>query len=268
MSGPAKMKYSVKVLIACMLFFSSAAFSKDVVKVVCFSYPPNMIVDRFGASPGSPKGPVAQVWENYIAPKADVRIVWVGPYPFSRAMLLLENGEADAIQHLSKTPDREIRFIFSQKPVMWGRQGLVIRTSEKTEKISGVFDLKDRKIAMIGEGYLAPFFRNNRKDLDIIEVYGDEAGQQIVRMVLTDRIWGAYFTFPDVLLYYAAADKKINDVKVIPFPGSDSDEVIYAAFSRKLKPDMVKRLDNAITAVCRTYNYPEMVKKVLSDVNK
>ncbi|MGL4369370.1 MAG: substrate-binding periplasmic protein, partial [Spirochaetota bacterium] len=206
--------------------------------------------------------------ENYIAPQAGVKIQWLGPYPFSRAMSMLEDGEADAIQHLSRTADREAKFIFSTKPIMWGRQGLVVQKDEKITSISSVSQLKDKKIAMIGDGYLAPFYQKNRKKIQLEEVYGENAGRQIVKMVLARRVWGAYFTFPDVLLYYAATEKKLNDLKVISFPGSDTDEITFAAFSRRLNPAMVKRLDDAITAVSRTYNYPEMTRRLFTEVNK
>lgn len=255
-------------LTALLLFISASMYAKDTIRIVYFAYPPNLITTGYGAEPGKPKGAVVQVWENYIAKKADLNIKWIGPFPFSRAMAILEAGEADAIQHLSKTPDREKRFVFSSKPIMWGRQGVLIRAEEPITRIRSINDLEGRKIGMIGDGYLTPFFNDNKKNITFEYVFGDQAGQQIVRMLLAKRIWGAYFTFPDVLLYHAAQDKRYNDVKVIPFPGSEKDETIYAAFSRKLDPKITKRIDDAITSVTPTYDYPKMVQTIFTEINK
>lgn len=247
---------------------SSLSQTKDVVRVACFSYPPNLITDRLGAEPGRPKGAIVQVWENYIAPEAGIKIQWVGPYPFTRAMAMLESGEADAIQHLSKTPDRLARFTFSDKPIMWGRQGIVVLKSERLREIRQPGEFGSRKIAMIGDGYLAPFLLRNKQKIDLIEIFGEDAGQKIIRMLLSGRIWGAYFTFPDVLLYYAALDGRLNDVKVISFPGSDSNEVTYAAMSRKLNPAITRRINSAISKVSGTYNYPGMTVKIFKEINR
>lgn len=258
------------ILISLFITILTSSFpqTRDVVRVACFSYPPNLITDRLGAEPGRPKGAIVQVWENYIAPEAGIKIEWIGPYPFTRAMAMLESGEADAIQHLSRTPDRTARFIFSDKPVMWGRQGILVLKSEKSRELRKPAELGSRKIAMIGDGYLAPFLRQNKNEINFIEVFGEDAGQKIVRMLLSGRIWGAYFTFPDVLLYYAALERRLNDVKVIPFPGSDSDEVTYAAMSKKLNPAITRRINSAITKVSGTYNYPGMTRKIFNEINR
>ena len=256
------------ICLSLIILVSSYAKAQERVRIVTFLWPPNMITDKLGAKPGQPKGAIVQVWENYIAPKAGIKIEWLGPYPFSRAMSMLESGEADAIQHLSKTPEREKKFIFSTKPIMRGRQGLVVLKNEKMNAITSVQQIKDKPIAMIGEGYLAPFYLQNKNQLKLVEVYGEEAGRQIVKMVLSGRVWGGYFTFSEVLMYYAASEKRLNDLKVISFPGSDSYETIYTAFSRKCDPALIRKIDTAITAVSETYDYPAMMRRISVEVNK
>jgi hypothetical protein len=51
-------------------------------------------------------------------------------------------------------------------------------------------------------------------------------------------------------------------VKVIPFPGSEKDEVTFAAMSRTLDPKLVERIDQAIDATYQTYNYADLAKAV------
>jgi hypothetical protein len=245
-----------------------AASADDVLRVVCFQYPPNLVVDKLGAAPGAPKGAIARVWIDYIAPMAGVRIQWIGPVPFSRAMKMLEDGSADAIQHLSRTPEREAKFIFSKKPIMWGRSGLLVLKSDSLSGVSGIQQIKDKKIAIIGEGYLPPFIIQNRGVLNIEEVFGDEAGERIVKMVVNRRVWAGYFTFPDVLLYYAASNGMMDKLKVISYPGSEVMEVTYAAMSRKSDPSLIARIDAAVSAVYGSYDYPSLVRDILRQINK
>lgn len=247
---------------------ASDVSAEDVLRVVCFQYPPNLVSDRLGAAPGSPKGAIAKVWENYIAPRAGVKILWIGPVPFSRAMKMLEDGEADAIQHLSKTPEREAKFIFSRKPIMWDRSGILVQKSEMLNAVTDVSQLRDRKIAMIGKGYLPPFMVRNRDRLLIEEIVGEKAGENVMRMVVNQRVWGGYFTFPDVLLYYASVEGVRDRLKVISYPGSDVMEVTYAAMSRKSDPALVARIDSAISAAYGTYDYPSLVKDVLREISR
>ena len=160
--GAMKIFFNAVIYAFCLLL-CDAVSAADVLRVVCFKYPPNLVDDRLGASAGTPKGAIVNVWENYIGPKAGLKIQWIGPVPFSRAMKMLESGEADAIQHLSKTPDREAKFIFSKKPIMWGRSGLLLLKSDPIVGIKDLSMIGDRKIAIIGDGYLPPFLLNNRK---------------------------------------------------------------------------------------------------------
>ena len=263
----------MKIRDAILAFFGVMAFcpavcADDVLRVVCFEYPPNLVADRLGAVPGSPKGAIARVWEDYIAPKAGVKIQWIGPVPFSRAMKMLEDGQADAIQHLSRTSEREAKFIFSRKPIMWGRSGILVLKSEPLNAVTDVSQLEEKKIVIIGNGYIPPFMVKNRNRLLIEEVYGDKAGVSVMRMVVNRRVWGGYFTFPEVLLWYAALEQRQGELKVISYPGSDVMEVTYAAMSRSTDQTLVRRIDAAISDVYGRYDYPSLVKDVLRQINR
>ena len=259
MGSDIRMRILAMLVTACLVPTLGA---REVFRIAYWPYPPNLIVDRLGATDSAPKGAIVQVWENYIAPRADLEIRWIGPVPFSRALAMVEQGEADAVQHLSRTPEREKTFRFSRHPIMRGRQGLVVLAKDPVERIHGLDDLRGRKIGMIGEGYLAPFFQENRNSLMLEAVFGKDAAPQNVRKLLASRLWGIYYTFPDVLLYFAALDHRTREVKVIPFPGSEKDEVTFAAMSRKLDPKLVERIDQAIDATYQTYNYADMAKAV------
>ena len=86
-------------------------------------------------------------------------------------------------------------------------------------------------------------------------------------MLISGRVWAGYFTFPEVLQYYAADTKALNQVKVIPYPGSDVMEVTYAAMSRKADPAIIARVDVAVSAVYGTYDYPSLIRDILRQIN-
>ena len=89
-----------------------------------------------------------------------------------------------------------------------------------------------------------------------------------MRMVVNERVWGGYFTFPDVLLYYASIEGYRDRLKVISYPGSDVPEMTYAAMSRSSDPALVARVDAAISSVYGTYDYPSLVRDILRQVVK
>ena len=260
-------RFAALTLVA-VISLCASLYADDVIRVVCFHYPPNLVADRLRAAPGTPEGAIVRVWEDYIAPKAGLKVQWIGPVPFSRAMKMLEDGQADAIQHLSRTPDREEKFIFSKKPIMWGRSGILVLKSEPLNAVTDVTQLDEKKIVIIGNGYLPPFMVRNRSRLLIEEVYGDKAGENVMRMVVNRRVWGGYFTFPEVLLWYAALEGKQEQLKVIPYPGSDVMEVTYAAMSRRADPTLVRRIDAAVSAVSGNYDYPSLVKDVFRQLGR
>lgn len=242
------------------LLFASQLYGKAVLRIGTWDYPPNMIIKTSGGKTQF-QGAIVDVWEKYIAPEADLKIVWVGPLPFPRAMLMLEQGTIDAVQHLSLTPDRAEKFVFSKEPIMWGRQGILVKKTEPLEKITKIEELQGKEIGMIAQGYLAPFLLSHKDKINFKELSGVDSAEKNLLKLLNGRIWGVYFTFPDVLVYHATQLGRRDEIKLIGFPGSEKDEVTYAAFSRKLSPALITKIDNAIQKVNDKYDYLKLIEK-------
>lgn len=251
----------MKIIVVLLLFIVSlTAYAKTTIRIGTWDYPPNMIISTDKEKP-SFQDAIVDVWEKYIAPKADLEIVWIGPLPFPRALQMLEEGSIDAVQHLSLTPERAQKFIFSKERIMWGKQGIIVKKDEPLNQITKVEQLKGKAIGMIAQGYLAPFFQNNKSLIIFEELSGVDFAQNNIQKLLNDRIWGIYFTFPDVLIYHAAQLGKRDLIKLISFPGSEKDEITYAAFSRKLSPKLIEKIDQAIQKTNDQYNYTKLTEK-------
>ena len=242
------------------LIFAFSVHAKTVLRVGTWDYPPNMIIKLENNKPKF-SGAIVDVWEKFIAPEAALEIQWIGPLPFPRAMQMLEEGSIDAVQHLSLTPERTKRFIFSKEPIMWGKQGIVVKKDEPLNQITKIDQLRGRTIGMIAQGYLAPFFQNNKSELKLEELSGIDSAQNHIRKLRSGRIWGIYFTFPDVLFYHATQIGKREELKLIQFPGSSKDEVTYAAFSKKLPSKLIQKLDKAIQKANDKYDYHQLANK-------
>lgn len=252
----------MKIIIILLAILASSVNAKTKFRIGTWDYPPNMIITMNNGKPQF-QGAIVDVWEKYIAPKADLEIVWVGPLPFPRALQMLEEGSIDAVQHLSLTPDRAKKFIFSKERIMWGKQGIIVKKSEPLKEITEVAQLKGKVIGMIAQGYLAPFFQNNKSQIIFEELSGVDSAPNNIQKLINDRIWGVYFTFPDVLIYHAAQLGKRDLIKLIPFPGSEKDEVTYAAFSQKVSPELVKKIDKVLQKANDQYQYTKLIEPYL-----
>lgn len=244
------------------LFLSFTIQAKDKIKVVSFCFPPHVICD--GAK--KPFGPTIDVWEKQIAPNADVEIEWVGPVPFIRAMDMVEKGEADAFTFIVSSPDRQIKYLYPKKNHIEGKQGLVVLASEPLSGVTTIDQLKDKAIGKLGAGYIPKFFEENKAAIKFEEVNADNSAEVNMKKIIAGRIWAGYFVFADTLTYWAAKTKELSKIKIIGFPGSEGNMKGYPAMSRKLNPEVAKRIEAAIEKTAPTYNYVEMTEKFLKSL--
>ena len=252
------------------IFFLSLLFiqtnqAADKIKVGYFVYPPHMIQ---GATATAPKGAAVDVMEKIIAPKADIKVEWVGPVPFARLLTMLEAGEIDMIGLSVPNKERLEKFIFTQNAPLWGKQGLLVLKTEPIDSIKSADDLKGKTISKLLKGNLPKFFDENQATIKFDEVGGDNSAELNLKKVLAGRSFGSYFAFPDVLLYYAATEKALDKVKLIPYPGSEDNVKGFFPLSRKLDPKLASRITSAIEASTKDYDYLKMSQEYIDKAGK
>lgn len=248
-----------------LVLMINTGIAADKIKVGYFVYPPHLIQ---GSDVASPKGAAVDVIEKIIAPKADIKVEWVGPVPFARLLTMLEAGEIDMIGLSVSNKERQEKFIFTQNAPLWGKQGLLVLKSEAIDSIKTPADLKGKTISKLLKGNLPKFFDENQATIKFDEVGGDNSAELNLKKVVAGRTFGSYFAFPDVLLYYAAVEKASDKVKLISYPGSEENVLGYFPLSRKLDPKIASRITSAIEASTKEYDYLKMSQDYINKAGK
>jgi ABC-type amino acid transport substrate-binding protein len=237
---------------------SAATPIPDRIRVVYYIYPPHIFIDHTGLT-----GATYEVW-NRLAKRMNVEIEWIGPVPFRRAQYMAETGEADAIMRIAKSPEREARFIFPKKATMWAPQGIVVLKSDPLDKITSADELVGKSLGMFDNGLLPEFIKSHRDKILLEPVPVDSAELNMAKL-FRKRIWGVYFVFADVALFYAAKANRENDIKLLPYPGSAGPREAYIAISRKAAPVLVDKLLKAIDAEVGRYDYEKISRKYIGE---
>ncbi|WII72813.1 transporter substrate-binding domain-containing protein [Bdellovibrio sp. 22V] len=234
---------------------ASSGHAAETLRVSYYNFPPEILKTSTGLY-----GASHEVWEK-AAKRAQVKIEWVGPVPYMRALHLLETGKVDAIYRLAKTPEREKVFVFSEVAPFWGKTGIVVLASDRLERVTTDDDIKGKKIGWLRGGTPPPFLEKNRKNI-VWEPATDNSIQVNMEKLAQKKIWGAYFIFSSTAYFYNAQNNG-PEIKVLPFPGSEKPNRMYAAFSKTANPAIVERMNKAFTAELDGYNYEKLSQKYI-----
>lgn len=237
-------------------FASPATKTGKKIRVVFYPFAPDLIETKNG-----PQGAAYEVWEN-VSKKVGIPIEWVGPVPYLRALNMLETGKVDAIYRLVRTPEREKKFLFSTQPPFWGKTGITVLKTDPLNKITKDADIHGKKIGWLRGGTPPPFLERN-KDKIAWESSTDNAIESNMAKLQNKRIWGAFFVFSNTALFYLAQHKQLETAKVIPFPGSEKNSVMYAAFAKQVDPEIYKKMDKGFTDEIPHYDYEKISQKYI-----
>ncbi|OFZ29069.1 MAG: hypothetical protein A2622_13335 [Bdellovibrionales bacterium RIFCSPHIGHO2_01_FULL_40_29] len=247
------------------ILFSTMLMAADTVKVGYFVYPPHLIPTKNNKAP---IGAAVDVIEKYVAPKAKLKVEWVGPLPYARLLTMLDSGEIDAIGLTVSTPERQKKYHFSKNAPLWGVQGIVALKGAQPDKIAKGEDLKGKIIGKLLGGYLPEFLEKNKNHFMIEDVGGDNSAELNLKKVLEGRIYGSFFAFPDVLLYYASAENQLNKVQLVPYPGTEINILGYFPMSQKSNPELVKKMIAAVDSSTKEYDYLKMSQAYIDKASK
>lgn len=228
------------------------------IRVVYYSYPPHVF-----QGPKGLQGAAVDVWER-ISKRAGYEIRWVGPIPFRRAQYMLEKGEVDAIIRLSKSPERESKFIFGKTSAMWGQQGITVLKSEPMKEIKSAEDLFGKTLGQIDGGVLPEFIKPHLDKIKMEPIPIDTVELNMTKL-FRKRIWGVYFVFTDVARYYATKENRLNEIKFLKYPGSVGHKLSFIPMSRKADPEMVRRIFKAIDEEVPLYDYEKLSQKYIDE---
>lgn len=252
------------------LYLSTAVAVKStspltVVQVVYTDFPPYVISQP---DPAKPRGVSVEVWEKYIAPAAHIKVEWVGPVSFVRAISLLKSGKVDAIFGAMISTSNQQGFIYPEKFRTWVRPGLMVLKKTHLEKITSGKDIADKSIGFMAGTPLGSFFGNPKTSYVRDELFSEGSFIKNLEKLKSERIWGIYDISRDTLLYNAARMGLYDQVKLVSFPESEKSEPASIALYKDMNPQLAKRIFNATDQSKAATSIDKMVQGYIDEAAK
>jgi len=177
-----------------------------------------------------------------IAEKMGVNIEWVNGYSWNELIQLGENKELDVIQCISKTPEREKVFNFTQS---YHTSSVVIFTRPEDSSIKNIDGLKGAKVAVIKEFTQQKYLTKNYPEIEQVLVDNALEGLTAVSLGKAD----AYIDRQTVCQYYIK-ENNIPGVVFASLTGVPEFDIKKMNCSvRKDWPELVSILDKGMDSV-------------------
>lgn len=183
----------------------------------------------------------------------DIEIEFL-PMKWADAVAALENDQVDAIQGMSRTPEREKRYAFVQSTLI-NSHGIFIR--KETANINGIDDLKGRKV-----GYqIGDVHEEKIKDIpNIISIPYDNQPDGL-KGLLNEEV-DAFIGNRITVIYYLNEIKGTGKVKIV---GEPFEETAYGPATLKDNIETYRILDEGLTWIKEDGTYDRIYRKWFGD---
>jgi polar amino acid transport system substrate-binding protein len=226
----------------------------ETVKVGFFELEPYVIPQ----GTNKPTGASVDYFETSIAPKMNVQIQWVGPYPMLRLLQSLENNEIDSIIVMAKNPDREKRFLYPSKYYILMKPSLCLLKTNQLVKITKAEDLFNMKIGYLEGAALPDFMKNEKISIDFSKA--DNYKKSNFDKLTSGRI-DAILDLNDVSNIYESKKYSLsNNLKVVLLPVTPTE--IYTIFNKSEKGQkLLKSYDAVNETLYKTDTFDKLMQK-------
>lgn len=166
--------------------------------------------------------------------------------PFPRMVSALENGEVDMALELLKTPERDGKMVFSEKPVVRYAPVLVVLGENPLNKITKIEDLTGYKIAYLIGSTVPEFFRTAPRTVSFDSNSGDDWLTRNLKRMKEKRVDAILVLNPYSPPWEAKKLGFMGQFKILGLPGNS--EAFFAVFSPKSPrgTDLAKHFDAAV----------------------
>jgi len=236
-----RMRLFLLALSFCMLWLPAQAEQRQLL-LVSFEYPPLMEAES-ERKPASGMA-VDIVEEAFQRMKVPIRIVF---YPLARALAMLESGQADGLFTIKKNPEREAKFLFPARLLLFQDYVIFIRKNSKTVFDGDITSLQDSRLGILNQAYYGPIFDTALraglfKKLDVANSHKGNFQKLLAQRtdaVICSRIVGI------------ALLKQLNGEKDVVVSGPVVDSApSYIMFSRQsVTAEQVRQFDMALTTM-------------------
>lgn len=215
----------LSLLIFCSLFFSTsfAETKKPIfITIVYNEFPPfEYTID--GNATGITINRVKKIAKN-----VGVVVEFV-PAPWSRALKMAKQGEADGILSLYKTNEREEFLYYPSKYIIKTRDVAISLASNKKINLTKMDDLKKYSIGVIKDNSHGAEFDN----LILTKDFSSTSDIKLVEKLLQKRFDVGIFSLKSFLHFVTHSDYDITKFKIHPLTITEGK--LNVAFSRKSK---------------------------------
>lgn len=179
-----EMKYVKKLLLICFCpLFINAANAGPACEKVNISYAENWYPLTYDVEEGVPEGIAIKI-HTAVFKELDIPIVFHGSIPWKRQMLMLENGQIDAIATINFSKERAAKFSLTDSI-----HSFEVKAFKKKNRAIGfqkIEELSPLKGAYSRGAYYGPDFENMKKNRAILmQVNGTK---HLVDLLVADRV--------------------------------------------------------------------------------
>jgi ABC-type amino acid transport substrate-binding protein len=231
----------MKILVSFLAFIFLSFSDAKVLRISGVEGGPHIIYD---ASNPRPSGLVPEFVDLYLKQdlkkKYDMDIEW-HQAPTARLLRELETNDLDLLCFLSKNPEREKIYAFSEEPFIVGRNSLIVRKDfVKGTELVNLDAFKNKSIgAMSGVTLPASFAENS---IHIFPITGSDITDRVLSLVEKKRVDGIFVHQNQVAEFFVRKNNDEDTLKVVTLPGESFK--VYLAFRKSLKPELKVFIEN------------------------
>lgn len=248
------------VLRLIVLILAVSLHGQENVVIGIFNLPPYMMEVGHDKKPG---GAAIDFWRTCIAPNTGekIEIVGAGPFPPPRLFTMLEKGEVDVVNNITRVPEREKLFLYSESYLAEISSCLIVRKDSPITKVTRQEDLFDKTIGFIVGGYVPPLLQHERITFDLIS--DTDYGKVLLDKLLAKRFDACLHINYISLLYDLRLKGYEDKVRVVLLP---VDKVkVYSIFRKSEKGERLREMfDRVNRTYYKTDTYLDLARKYLA----
>jgi ABC-type amino acid transport substrate-binding protein len=216
-------------------------FGRDTVRVGTFMLAPFMMQSYDGKQA---TGVGVDFWVHHAGPQMGVDVEVLGPFPIKRALKLLEDGSIDVIPNMTKIPEREEMFLFSEVPLSEIIPCIVVLKKNPLKKVTKQDDLYNMKMEHLDATYIPNILRHPSIKIDFLT--GDDYFQGLIDMLDAGRV-DAFIHINYFSLKYELMKHAKNDTyRILQLP--DEKIKVYCVFSKTERGKKFRDMFNTANA--------------------
>jgi len=229
------------VLVTALLLTNLTAGEKIIVKTSLQNSNPKYIEKSTGEFSGLCYDILKEIEKN----DPDIQFTYPGEFiPFARIENGLETGSIDLFLGMIKNDERVAKFTFIDPPLYPTYNKMVARANDTVKNINGFDDIRkfgSDSIILVDFETAHQKFLESQNNLQI-DSQGKNRKENLIKLI-NGR--GRFYYSTDIGLIGTIKDEKLeNQVRFLNYVFQEEGQ--YAAFSKKVSPDVVKRIQNSL----------------------